>query len=57
MFQQDSGRLLVERSGAGDSFWAVRELGIISKRKLEHRLKEWGAVAASQATLLLPLFM
>lgn len=26
MFQQDSGRLLMERSGAGGSFWAVREL-------------------------------
>jgi hypothetical protein len=42
MFQQDSNRLLMERSGAGGSFWAVRELGIISQRKLEDSPKEWG---------------
>lgn len=42
MFQQGSNRLLMERPGAGGSFWAVRELGIISQRKLEYSLKEWG---------------
>lgn len=57
MLQQHSGRLLTERPGAGDSFWAIRELGIISKKKLEDNLKEWATAAASQATLLLPLFM
>lgn len=41
----------------GGSFWAVRELGIISKKKLQYSLKEWGTVATSQVTLLLPLFM